>query len=174
MRRGTLQGLTQPKEGHVTKGLGIGILALCTVAGMFFANCSFPVDNAYGVGPYLVKDINRSGAEQIAWLTDVDGVLYFMASDGVHGDGLWRSDGTSEGTYMVKDIYPSGDSLPYELRHVDGVLYFRANDGIQGDELRVFIGDPEISVAPFRAISVTCIPGACLVTGLYEHVQLGR
>ena len=34
------------------------------------------------------------------------GVAYFAANDGIHGEELWRSDGTVSGTYMVKDVNP--------------------------------------------------------------------
>ena len=31
-------------------------------------------------------------------------VVFFSANDGVHGVGLWKSDGTQAGTSMVQDI----------------------------------------------------------------------
>jgi ELWxxDGT repeat protein len=75
-------------------------------------------------------------------LTDVNGMLYFRANDGVNGDELWRinSSGVAE---MVEDaliaeggINPgSNSSNPSSLTHVNGMLYFRANDGVNGDEL---------------------------------------
>ena len=37
-------------------------------------------------------------------LRQVGGTLYFTANDGVHGDELWKSDGTAAGTDLVKDI----------------------------------------------------------------------
>src|SRR5262249_26603994 len=55
------------------------------------------------------------------------GVLYFRAGDGVHGNELWRSDGTTAGTVMVKDInLGAGDSVPSRLTDLNGVLYFAA------------------------------------------------
>ncbi|NIP52547.1 MAG: hypothetical protein GWN61_15505, partial [candidate division Zixibacteria bacterium] len=39
-------------------------------------------------------------------LINVNGTLFFAASDGIHGYELWKSDGTAAGTVMVKDINP--------------------------------------------------------------------
>src|SRR5262249_2279298 len=39
-------------------------------------------------------------------LTNVNGLLYFAADDGVNGRELWQSDGTAAGTVMVRDISP--------------------------------------------------------------------
>ena len=65
------------------------------------------------------------------YLTNVNGVLFFSASDGVNGEELWKSDGTVAGTVMVKDIVPGGTSgsYPRNLTNVNGVLYFVADYG---------------------------------------------
>ena len=65
-------------------------------------------------------------------LTEVNGTLFFSASDEIHNSALWKSDGTAAGTEMVTDaliVYPE------TLRNVDGTLYFSATDGIHGIEL---------------------------------------
>ena len=67
-------------------------------------------------------------------LTEINSTLFFKASDGVHGEELWQSDGTTSGTLMVKDIYPGkADSLPVWLTEVNGTLFFSADDGVHGD-----------------------------------------
>ena len=41
------------------------------------------------------------------------GVLYFVADDGISGYELWKSDGTGAGTVLVKDIEPGAtESFP--------------------------------------------------------------
>src|SRR5262249_25534352 len=56
----------------------------------------------------LVKDVNpgstRYDGTYLGELTAVNGTLFFTANDGVHGQELWKSDGTAAGTVMVKDV----------------------------------------------------------------------
>jgi ELWxxDGT repeat protein len=69
-------------------------------------------------------------------LTSVGHILFFAATDGVHGQELWRSDGTGAGTKLVRDIAPGGaNAYPGELTNVGGTLLFTADDGIHGYEL---------------------------------------
>ena len=63
------------------------------------------------------------------YLTNVSGTLFFSASDGVHGPGLWKSDGTAGGTVLVSSASPSN------LTNLNGSLLFTANDGVHGKEL---------------------------------------
>ena len=59
----------------------------------------------------------------------------------MHGQELWRSDGTEAGTSLVKDILPNaGRSRPRELTESGGELFLRADDGLHGDELWVSDG----------------------------------
>lgn len=64
------------------------------------------------------------------------GTTYLAADDGVHGNELWKTDGTSAGTVMIKDIYPgSNGSMGNQLITFNGKIYFSANDGARGAEL---------------------------------------
>ena len=102
----------------------------------------------------LVKDINTQPTQEPPdppnttnsfpfGLTDVNGVLFFTADDGVNGNELWRSDGTEAGTFMVKDIHPGqppepaepNDSVGNDLVAGDGLLFFTAVDAGSGREL---------------------------------------
>src|SRR5262249_17877623 len=73
-------------------------------------------------------------------LTNVNGRLYFTATNGdsgkANGRELWTSDGTAAGTVLVKDVFPGRDSsAPANLTNVHGLLYFTANDGVHGIEV---------------------------------------
>jgi ELWxxDGT repeat protein len=105
----------------------------------------------------MVEDINPTDSafpfSESTRVAKAHGVVYFGADDGVHGEELWRSDGTPIGTHMVKDINPAGSSLPgttvtygAESRvgssrrpdsfvTVDGILYFSAVEHASGTEL---------------------------------------
>src|SRR5215470_6154367 len=56
--------------------------------------------------------------------------------DGVHGNELWVSDGTTAGTYLVADLNPgSAGAAPFALTDVEGTLYFVAFTPGNGREL---------------------------------------
>ncbi len=70
------------------------------------------------------------------YLTNVDGTLYFSATDGTSGYELWKSNGTAAGTVMVKDIRAGESFVNFpqsDQRGWHAVL--RANDGTCGYEL---------------------------------------
>ncbi|MDP6640153.1 MAG: hypothetical protein QF817_03685, partial [Candidatus Poseidoniaceae archaeon] len=100
-------------------------------------------------GTMMVKDIYPGGSTfnglgNYPDLTAVGNTLYFGATDGINGDELWKSDGTSNGTVMVKDINPSGmaNSDTGYFRAVGNTLYFDATDGTNGHELWKSDGTP--------------------------------
>jgi ELWxxDGT repeat protein len=54
-------------------------------------------------GTVRVADINPTGSSGASELTDVNGTLFFRATDGSTGRELWKSDGTPAGTVLVED-----------------------------------------------------------------------
>jgi ELWxxDGT repeat protein len=94
-------------------------------------------------GTVLVKDIfpgsDSFGTPNSSFpqnLTNFNGTLFFRADDGVSGQELWKSDGTTAGTVLVKDILPgAGGSAPTNLTAVGNILFFSADDAINGIEL---------------------------------------
>ncbi len=70
----------------------------------------------------------------------LDNVAYFVADDGIHGNELWRSDGTEPGTYMVIDLEPGAASpILYDITAVNGKIYFSGYASAYGPG--VFISD---------------------------------
>lgn len=118
---------------------------VCFIAITFFVN------NVHAQNFSLVKDINTSKDGQpthtindlyIGWqnglffgysaytsaFTVFKGIVYFAASDGIHGTELWRSDNTASGTYMVKDIATGSTSSEIQNITVAGnKLFFTAS-----------------------------------------------
>ena len=55
----------------------------------------------------LVKDLNPAmtpRGHQPYGLTELNGVIYYAATDSASGYELWRSDGTAAGTYLFQDL----------------------------------------------------------------------
>lgn len=88
-------------------------------------------------GTNLVRDIMPGAAgSKIRDFTELNGVIYFAATNLEHGEELWRSDGTSEGTYLVRDINPgaAGSSITKPVI-LNDKLYFGAIDATNGGSL---------------------------------------
>jgi len=79
----------------------------------------------------MVKDI-VPGPDSLPMghLAPVRDTLYFAASDYVHGQELWKSDGTEAGTILVKDTFPGAvGGGARSLVDLGGTLFFNASDG---------------------------------------------
>jgi ELWxxDGT repeat protein len=73
-------------------------------------------------------------------ITAVGNELFFIFNDGLHGNQIWKWDGTAAGAVRVTDINaPENDSFqpfyPQNLTSFNGELYFVANDGFDGFQL---------------------------------------
>jgi ELWxxDGT repeat protein len=75
-------------------------------------------------------------------LTEMNGLVFFVAVTPEFGSELWKTDGTAEGTSLVKDIRPAipgapftGDSSPEWLTPLHGTLFFTADERFTGREL---------------------------------------
>ncbi|TWT77000.1 Peptidyl-prolyl cis-trans isomerase A precursor [Posidoniimonas polymericola] len=71
-------------------------------------------------------------------LTELNGELYFVASNDATGAELYKSDGTAAGTTLVKDIVDgaTGAFSNSDMMVAAGdLLFFTASDGVHGNEL---------------------------------------
>lgn len=126
-----------PSEFVICRGL-LFFLAITDADGM-----ELWVSDGTAAGTHMVKDINpgpggtetdRIGTGR-PLLTVMGNKVYFMANDGVHGQEVWMSDGTSAGTQMLKDINPgSADAAPMYITAYNNKLIFAAIDGVSGQE----------------------------------------
>jgi ELWxxDGT repeat protein len=83
------------------------------------------------VSASLLKDLNTLPASSDpSGFFSIGTITYFAANDGVHGNELWRTDGTAAGTYMVKDTNPNRDGNPTDFVNLNGKLLF-VDSGIQ-------------------------------------------
>ena len=124
----------------------------------------FVTDGTAG-GTVLVKDICNPGSAGVDKLTDVDGVIYFTATDGSSGTEMWRSNGSAEGTVQVADIFPGAtSSSPTDLLSYNGVLFCMAKDFSSDIEPRLVgelprvqgvLGSQAFSTANGLAISIS-------------------
>jgi ELWxxDGT repeat protein len=97
----------------------------------FYGGGYYQYPNGY-IPPWSNYYLNSSYADEF---TDVNGTVYFRATDGANGYELWQSDGTTDGTILVADIHPgSASSFPRNLTNINGTLYFTAWEDEHGEE----------------------------------------
>lgn len=155
----THSGLPCPAEPVLVKDVWPGLTTSFSTSGNSLINVNGTLffranDGVHGfelwksdgteTGTILIKDIGP-GNNRARWLipqflTNVNGTLFFVMDDGVHGLELWKSDGTEAGTVLVKDINPGTESafsslLTDSLVVVNNTLFFTANDGVNGVEI---------------------------------------
>ena len=108
--------------------------SLVNSGGLQYLNRELWKSDGTAQGTVLVADINGMGHSSPAELTNMNGTLFFRASNGGLGNvELWKSDGTAVGTVMVKNINttttPTFSSNPSSLTVVGNTLFFTANEG---------------------------------------------
>lgn len=95
-------------------------------------------------GTVLLADVDLRGADMATIFTELNGRVFFAASQPRRGNELWSTEGTPEGTSRLLEIAPGLlSSYPRELTVWNGRLYFRARDGVHGMELWTSDGTAE-------------------------------
>ena len=91
----------------------------------------------------MIKNIDpKKSYEHIKAVIANDDYVFFTANDSVHGEELWRTNGTEASSTLIKDINPGingawNDFQGREFIRFGNKIYFNANDGFNGDELWV-------------------------------------
>ncbi len=123
-------------------------------------------------GTFEVKKIVTASSSPTE-LTNVNGVMYFSADNGIVGRELWKSNGSAEGTELVKDILTFGSSNPSNLTNVNGTLYFTAIGFGSGNELwksdgtadgTVLVGDVRGGIAGSNPANLVNVNGKLYFT----------
>ncbi len=106
-----------------------------SLASLFLFFSSFIVAS-HAQAPVLIQDINNSiVSSNPRGMTNVNGTVFFAATDATHGAELWKTTGIESTTVLVKDINPNGNSNPANFCNVNGTVFFTANETAEGAEL---------------------------------------
>jgi ELWxxDGT repeat protein len=102
--------------------------------------------------------------------------VFFTATDPVHGQELWETDGTADRTFMVQDINPGpassiGNVFPQFVPSA-GALFFDASDGTHGDELWAYYPATHFQVTTTASIATPGSPFTVTVTALDRNANV--
>jgi ELWxxDGT repeat protein len=86
----------------------------------------------------MLTNIPR-GANPV-FLTNINGRLFFNATDNAGLGQLWISNGTAAGTTMLTNVSIGGGADPIALTNANGTLFFTANDGTHAEQLWISNG----------------------------------
>ena len=105
-------------------------------------------------------------------LTGVNGTLFFVADDGVHGTEPFRSDGTLFGTVLAGDLRTGAPSSAVtSFVGAGGSVFFQADDGVNGAELWAMQANPVAVSALSARMRALC---AGLVAALASRLLRSR
>ncbi len=97
-----------------------------------------PLEDRTLLSVSMVKDLNVAPqSSRPSGFVQVNGTMFFLADDPLHGRELWKTDGTTTGTTLVKDIFPgprdsSQPAFPTILAALNGRVYFAAFEPVNG------------------------------------------
>ena len=120
-------------------------------------------------GTNVVKDINPGGGDGVGGVDNSSNPnnlsylytstqLFFAANDGIHGNELWKTDGTSAGTSMVFDINPNANDANPSLSFIfNNKIMFTATDGDDPNPLHwdLFTVDGTFNPLPVKLTDFT-------------------
>ncbi len=133
-------------------------------------------------GTVMLKEINTGNSNADSSnpreFYTLNSVVLFAATDAIHGEEIWRTDGTTGGTSMLKDIAAGTDSSTYgNIMIAPGIFfpysifqgfhtfnnraYFNADDGAGTGEIWSTDGSPGNA-----ALLKDVVPGSSLNSGI--------
>lgn len=129
--------ITNVNSTHILSLMELTPIQMTVAGGKLFyvGNSDGTSDQLWVSGISTQEARLTSGNSNVANLTEINGLLFFTANDGIHGNELWRTDGTVAGTFLVIDTNPSGDGTFGPLIDSGSKLYYLADDSTNGFEL---------------------------------------
>jgi len=128
-----------------------------------------------------VANIGSSSNPGISKMVEMGDNLYFTADDGIHGNELWKTDGTVGGTSMVVDLSPpmcstcqNMDSDIVELVAGDSKLFFSStvqSAGVPDFVRELFVSDGTASGTQLVMDIFDCPLSSGEITFNYEGVN---
>ncbi|MEO8762845.1 MAG: ELWxxDGT repeat protein [Ginsengibacter sp.] len=97
--------------------------------------------NLHVIDVNKIKNSNPSNFQSSTQeFAELNGIFYFSADDGIHGNELWSSNGTNATTQLLKDIAPgTTSSNPRDITTVGNRIYFTAYN--EGQVLQLWTSD---------------------------------
>ncbi len=128
---GTSSGTTLIKTfDQIGDLINVGGQLLFGASENFAANSYYQLWKSNGTpgGTTLVKDVRVETWVYGQNFVAINGVLFFVANDVIHGSELWKTDGTTGGTTMVKDVQEGDQGAnPNHFAAANGSVYFFAS-----------------------------------------------
>ncbi len=94
------------------------------------------ITNGTTVNIALLDLVSGNGSSSPSNLTNLNGKLFFTATNSANDTELWAMDATAAvPTSPLKDINVNGSSFPFQFAATADKVFFMANDGIRGIEL---------------------------------------
>jgi ELWxxDGT repeat protein len=138
------------------------------------------VSDGTASGTTLLKNITISNQFNyyygFAYWTISGDKMFFMASDSIHGNELWVTDGTENGTRMVKNIAPGDTSTPIVKIHSlsNGKIYFLLSTHRLPSQAQLWVSDgTEAGTYSFFESPTTSITTHVFKNQMYYYMKEG-
>src|SRR5947209_3358618 len=127
-----LEGQAGERRGGDMRTRSLALATLTLLPTLLVAARAQPASMVVDLGKELyfgtpVGAFDRTGREP----TELDGVLYFLSNDHIHGFEIWRTDGTAAGTLLLQDACPGiCSNFPAFFTAFRHKMYWSSSDGL--------------------------------------------